>query len=182
MAASLIRIKAKLLLPVPPLEDDEEYVDPRQELVQQLLEYRRYKEVATDFGELESRNRDFYALSNYHFRDDAGETEDDEAAADEVTLYDLMAAFVQVLRRVPPKTQHTVETIPVTIEEQADFIMQLLLQNDRVQFSDLLQHIQERVVLIVTFVALLELVRRQELTLSQNQPFSEIWIHKNHAR
>ena len=180
MAATLIRIKAKMLLPVPPLEEDEEYVDPRQELVQQLIEYQRYKDVAAGLGELEAQNRNFFALANYGFKDDEVLEEEDDTVG-EVSLYDLMAAFLQVLRRVPPKTQHTVETIPVTIEEQSAFILDILVKQGRFQFSDLLQYIKERIVLIVTFVAILEMVKRQEVQLLQANPFSEIWIQKKDA-
>jgi segregation and condensation protein A len=176
MAATLIRIKAKMLLPKPPVEDDEEEMDPRQELVQQLIEYQRYKEVAWNLGDLEQEQRHFFPLTNYQFHDDDVRAEEEEEPGREVSLFELMAAFVEVLKHVPPKTEHTVTRIPVTIEEQSEYILTMLAENRKILFTDLLKEIKERIILIVTFVALLEMVKRKQLKLDQSQPFSEIWI------
>jgi segregation and condensation protein A len=86
--------------------------------------------------------------------------------------------FVEILKRVPPKTTHTVEQIPVTIEEQSEYILEVLAQRERVLFTELLEKVDERIVLIVTFVAILELVKNDKLRLNQSKPFSEIWIVK----
>lgn len=180
MAATLIRIKARLLLPRPEQEDEDEE-DPREELVQRLLEYQRFKEVARDLAEIEREQRDYFAGINYVFHDEDAEEEEQESLPDkQVSLYDLMSVFVEVLKRVPPITEHTVEQIPVTIEDQADFVLKFLDQKEQVLFRDLLlTQVKEKIILIVTFIAILELVRSKKIHLNQNQPFSEIWIRKN---
>jgi segregation and condensation protein A len=175
MAATLIRVKAQMLLPKPEV-DEEEVEDPRAELVRRLLEYQRFKEVAAELDDLEQTQSNFYPKLNYAF--DAAEVAADETEGRNVTLYDLMAVFMDVLKRVPPPSQHTVERIPVTIEEQSAFILDYLEKRGPAQFTDLMAQIKERIILIVTFVALLELVKSKRLQLTQNQPFSEIWIRK----
>jgi len=176
MAATLIRIKARLLLPVPE-SDEEEAEDPREELVQRLLEYQRFKEVATDIGEIETEHRNYFQAANFVFEDEETPEEAETLPEKAVTLYDLMAVFVDVLKRAPVVEAHTVESIPVTIEEQADFILNYVGNKERVLFKDLLMaQITDKIVLIVTFVAILELVRNKKIFLNQNQPFSEIWI------
>jgi segregation and condensation protein A len=164
-----------MLLPKPEV-DEEEVEDPRAELVRRLLEYQRFKEVAAELDDLEQTQSNFYPKLNYAF--DAAEVAADETEGRNVTLYDLMAVFMDVLKRVPPPSQHTVERIPVTIEEQSAFILDYLEKRGPAQFTDLMAQIKERIILIVTFVALLELVKSKRLQLTQNQPFSEIWIRK----
>jgi len=179
MAATLIRIKAQMLLPKPELEDDEEAEDPRQELVQRLLEYQRFKESAEELRLLENQHRDYFKLANYEFLDDEQTEEAEPLGKDDVTLYDLMSVFVEVLKRVPPVVEHTVEKIPVTIEDQAKVVLDYLNTENRVLFKDLLlKHVKEKIILIVTFIAILELVKNKQVALSQNQPFAEIWISK----
>lgn len=178
MAATLIRIKAKMLLPKPELEDDEEEEDPRQELVQRLLEYQRYKEVAGHLGEYEIGQRDYYSAANLTVDLD-DEQEIEEEVGDEVTLFELMSVFVDVMKRMPAPSEHVVERIPVTIDDQTKYILSFVESKDQVLFTELLAQIKERIVLIVTFVALLELVKNKRLKLNQNKPFAEIWLQKN---
>lgn len=177
MAASLIRIKAQMLLPKPELEE-EEAEDPREELVQRLLEYQGYKDVAGELSQFEKEQRVFYPRANFSFSFDEDESDEEDLLGREVGLFDLMSAFVEVLKRVPPITHHTVERIPVTTEEQSAFILDYLEKKGRAQFTDLMTQMKERIILIVTFVALLDLVKKKQLSLSQNRPFSEIWIQK----
>ena len=175
MAATLIRIKAKMLLPRPETEE-EEVDDPRQELMQRLLEYQSFKEVASHLDDLEDTQSHFYLRQNYGFETD--QAPEEEEPGREVSMFDLMAAFVEILKRAPTIAQHTVERIPVTVEEQADFILDYLEKHETVLFTELMTQIKERIVLIVTFVAILDLVKNNRLQLSQSQPFSEIWLKK----
>ncbi len=179
MAATLIRIKAQMLLPKPELEDDEEAEDPREELVRRLLDYQRYKEVAWEISDLEKEQRQHFARSDYSFYfEDDPDLEEEELLGKEVSIFDLMSVFSEVIKRIPPHTEHTVEQIPVTIEEQAEVIMALVEKQERVLLTEMLQQIKERIVVIVTFVALLDLVKSKQLQLNQNNPFAEIWIRK----
>lgn len=178
MAATLMRIKVQMLLPRPALEE-EEIEDPRQELVQRLLEYQRYKEVAKNLEDFENKQRHFYPRSYFDFDLDGDSSEHDDAIGRNVTLYDLMAAFVEILKRVPATTPHTIERITVTIEDQSRFILTFLERRERALISELFAQMNERIMMIVTFVALLELVKNKHVRLDQNKPFSEIWVRKN---
>lgn len=178
MAATLIRIKVQMLLPKPELEE-EEAEDPREELVRRLIEYQRYKEVAHEISDLEIEQRKHFPKRNFDFNlEEYQQPNEEELLGKEVSMFDLMAVFVDVMKRIPPQSQHTVEQIPVTIEEQAELIMHQLEKYERVLLTDLLQKIKERIVVVVTFVALLDLVKNKQLQLNQNRPFAEIWIRK----
>lgn len=174
MAATLIRIKAKMLLPKPELEEDEEAEDPREELVQRLLEYQRYKEVAWAIGDREKEQREFFPIDNFTFVSE--DNDEAETPEKEVSLFELMTVFIEMMKRTPQVSEHTVERIPVTIEDQSTFILSSLENREQILFTELFAQIKERIILIVTFVALLELVKNKRLTLNQNTPFSEIWI------
>ncbi len=178
MAATLMRIKAQMLLPGPVLEG-EEVEDPRTELVQKLIEYQRYKEVAGNLAQFEQKQRGFYPRGYFDFDLDKDSTVEDEAVQHDVSLYDLMAAFVEILKKVPASSHHTVERIPVTIEEQSQFILDYLESHDPALISELFAQMTERIIVIVTFVALLELVKSKRVRLEQNKPFAEIWIQKS---
>ncbi|MCG8608568.1 segregation/condensation protein A [bacterium] len=178
MAATLIRIKAQLLLPKPELED-EEVEDPREELVQRLLEYQSYKEVAGSLSEFESSQRGLYSRGFFEFEYNEDEEPGEALGAGEVTLFNLMAAFVDVMKRIPPITQHEVEHIPATIEDQSDFVLGYLDKHGESPFTEIMAEIKERIILIVTFVAILELVKGKQIILNQSKPFSDIWIRRN---
>ncbi|MDZ7288515.1 MAG: segregation/condensation protein A [candidate division KSB1 bacterium] len=181
LAATLIRIKAQMLLPRPPEESEEEEEDPRQELVRRLLEYQRYKEVAGHLAEFEVHERDFFPrghlelnLDGYDFSDWAT----DGGAAGTVSLFDLMTVFKQVLMRVPKEIQHKVENIPVSVEEQIEYILQELHINKQLLFMTLLQRLPSKIYIIVTFIALLEMIKRGMAVATQSGPFGEIWISR----
>lgn len=177
MAATLIRIKVQMLLPRPELEG-EEAEDPREELVRKLLEYQRFKEVAQNLGEIEVKQRGLYPRSLFEFEFAEAQEAADENPVHEVTLYDLMAVFVEMLKKVPPRNQYTVAQIPVSVEEQSAFIMDYLEKHEKALFTDMLAQFSERIFLIVTFISLLELVRSKQVKLNQSSPFAEIWIRK----
>jgi segregation and condensation protein A len=178
VAATLIRIKAQLLLPRNPEEQEEEEEDPRQELVRRLLEYQQYKEVALQLGQFEFRERDFFGLG-YRDYDFSDEPPDYSELSGQVSLFDLMAAFKRVLMRVPKEGQHRIEQIPVTVEDQIDYILQELQVSHQLLFVALLQKLPSKVYIIVTFLALLEMMRRGAISATQSSPFGEIWIQKN---
>lgn len=177
LAATLIRIKAQMLLPKPPEESEEEEEDPRQELVRRLLEYQRYKEVAGHLGEFEISERDFYPRGHFDL-DFAHPDFSDWATPGEVSLFDLMTVFKQVLMRIPKDLQHKVERIPISVEEQIEYVLQELQISKQLLFINLLQKLPSKIYMIVTFIALLEMIRRGLVVATQSGPFGEIWINQ----
>ncbi|PIQ86458.1 MAG: segregation/condensation protein A [Candidatus Omnitrophica bacterium CG11_big_fil_rev_8_21_14_0_20_45_26] len=178
MAATLIYIKSKMLLPNETLEDDEEGTDPREELVRKLLEYQAFKEAAKSLESMESeRSRIFTRqLSDYYLKnlspEDAGI---DTFSAD---LYDLLQAFHSVLSQVPKIKFHEVYEEIISIEEKIDYIKQRLNTEAVVSFRQLFGEKFTRNEVIATFLALLEIVRSKFARVKQSESFGEINIER----
>ena len=180
LAATLIRIKAKMLLPRPQSDEEEEIVDPRLELVSRLLEYKRFKDLAIKFSDLEDTQSKVFSRGYYEEIEPGleGGIELDE----DVTLFSLISAFKQVLDRVPKETFHHVEIIQTSLEEQIDYILNRLIKGKQITFFELVSHIRDRIIVVVTFMALLELIKRGELITRQSKAFGEIWIVRKSDR
>jgi len=179
LAATLIRIKAQMLLPKSPESEEVEEEDPRQELVRRLLEYQRYKEVAEHLSVFEANERYFYARGHLDLNFDDNDFSDWlDYSKGNVSLFDLMAVFKQVLMRVPKELQHKVERLPISVEEQIEYIQQELQIGKRLLFISLLQKLPGKIYMIVTFIALLEMMRRGMATATQSGPYGEIWINQ----
>ncbi len=179
MAATLIRIKVQMLLPKPQLaEDEEEIVDPRLELVTKLLEYKRYKEVAHKLHEFEDKEWDLYPR-NYFNLDGEEQVPEELTPSGDVNLFTLIHAFKSILDKVPKETFHEIKDIEVTTEEQIEYIMELVNRLEQISFIELIAKLRNRIIMIVTFVALLELIKRSQVIVKQAIPFGEIWIRKH---
>ncbi|MDZ7377179.1 MAG: segregation/condensation protein A, partial [candidate division KSB1 bacterium] len=160
------------LLPRPQTEDEEEVVDPRLELVTRLLEYKRFKELATKLADLEEAQS--HVFPRGHYEEVVQETGIE--LTEDVTLFSLISAFKQVLDRMPKPGFHHVEIIQISLEEQIEYILKRLENGKPITFFDLVAHQHDRIVLVVTFIALLELIKRGELLVRQSKTFGEIWI------
>jgi segregation and condensation protein A len=177
MASTLMQIKAKMLLPKEENTDDTpEENDPRAELVRRLLEYKRYKEAAAELGQMSEAQ--YYLYRRQYFDADAKALPAPEDEFRNVTLFDLLAAFSKALRRVPkaPFT-HNIIRESVTIEQQAQYIMALFDYHAELTFSELITS-DDRLVLVTTFLALLELMRSHAVAVRQSEHFGEIVIYQ----
>jgi segregation and condensation protein A len=147
--------------------------------VRRLLEYQRYKEVAEHLSVFEANEKFFYPRGHLDLNFDENDFSDwIDYTKGNVSLFDLMAVFKQVLMRVPKDIQHKVERIPVSVEEQIDYIQQELQINKRLLFISLLQKLPSKIYMIITFIALLEMMRRGIATATQSGPYGEIWINQ----
>lgn len=176
MAATLMQIKARMLLPRAAGEDGEEAVDPRMELTQRLLEYRRFKESAEELQhlELDQRERFFRALFRYDVR--SADPEEDDGALRDVTVFSLVMAFHNAMTNMPKITVHEVRTIPWSIEDQGLFLMNFFQGRREYHFTEILGHMQERLQIVVTFVALLELIRAHRVRVAVQSDFNNFRI------
>jgi segregation and condensation protein A len=111
-----------------------------------------------------------------HEREMARGEEKEEPLIQNVTLFDLLTAFKYVLDNMPRVTSHQISLPTVTIEEQIEFVLNALREKKRISFSALMAHQMDRVVVVVTFMALLELIRTHRIRLQQAVVFGEIWI------
>lgn len=176
MAATLIRIKVQMLLPKPEIEEETDDFDPRQELVERLLEYKKYKEAAYELSRRENRQR----LHYYRPENEAqlAQFEVQETIYGQVSLFDLLAAFNESIKRFENEPVHKVIAPTLSVDDQIVFIEELLKNRDQISFSELLQHVHvlSRSVLVATFLALLELITRGTVLVKQKNPFSEILL------
>jgi segregation and condensation protein A len=172
MASTLLHIKSKMLLPKSSVGEEEEEEDPRAELVRRLLEYQRYKQAA---GELEKRpmlDRDVF------IRLDPEESGDDpEEERIEINLFDLLEAFRQVLERVKRESVHEVILEHLSVEDKIQEILTLLQRENRsLAFHRLFPEQVSRRVVVITLLAILELVKMKRIRIFQLAPFETIRI------
>src|SRR5215813_6808702 len=176
MAAVLIHIKSKMLLPRDPAASSEEQEDPRAELVNRLLEHEKFKSAAQMLmqkQQIEDAVRSNPAIRE--FRDAEGT--EPEFAAD---VIDLVKTFQQVLERVRSRPILQVDEETVTVSQMIDYLRRRLSLEDRpLRLKQILQNVQSRTALVCMFLALLELVRLQAIQLRQERLFGEILIRKH---
>ena len=171
MASTLLQIKSKMLLPVSSEEEEEGEEDPRAELVRRLLEYQRYKEAASELEQRPMKDRDFFVRS---VPEDAAEPRQERF---EVNLFELFEAFRQVLARVKSESVHEVQLEPITVEEKIEQILSFLQKEKRsIAFHHLFPENVTRPVVVVTFLAILELVKTKLVRVFQMAPFDTIRV------
>ena len=172
MAATLIHIKSRMLLPVVDDFEDEEGEDPREELIRRLLEYQRYKYAAEMFDQRPKLNRDVF--TSVFTAADIQEGGDEEEIAVPVGIYQLAQAFHQLLRDRPAEVFHEVVHEPLSVASYIDIIGQRLLEQRSVRFCDFFRPSATRNELVVTFLAMLELVKMRMIHIDQGEAFGVI--------
>jgi segregation and condensation protein A len=176
MAATLMQIKSKLLLPAEEQESQEEQEDPRAELVRRLLEYEKFKQIAENLRQKESGQQEVFK------RPKAAEKEDLKGEKEvyfEASIFDLISAFSKALEEVPKEVFYEVFKDEFTIEEKVHYILHLLLEKEQVTLSQLFSQAKNKIEIIVTFLAVLELIRMKEIAAVQRGIFEEIEITRN---
>jgi segregation and condensation protein A len=170
MAATLIHIKSRMLIPPDEEAPSEEQEDPRLELVQRLLEYQRFKEAAGDF-----RNREENWMNVFRREPFSPDEDDAELSLFDISLFDLIDAFKKILDKAPPEISSiTKETL--TVKDRMSVIMEIIEGQETVRFEDLFRDGGTKIQLVVTFVALLELIRLGLARAYQEREFGNIWV------
>jgi segregation and condensation protein A len=179
MAASLMQIKSRMLLPPDPLAGPE-VVDPRQELVDRLKEYEQFKLVAEGLKSKELfRQNLFGRLVDQQKLDEI--KEDAQEIFVEATLFDLINAFSQALRQLPEKKDYQITQEEYTIEGKVHELLHMLVESPRLRLTDLFRRATCKTEIICTFVAILELTRQKEIVIMQQHQFDDIEIVRNVA-
>ncbi|OGX39440.1 MAG: hypothetical protein A3G91_03900 [Omnitrophica WOR_2 bacterium RIFCSPLOWO2_12_FULL_50_9] len=178
MAATLMQIKSRMLLPPDPNQEEAEEEDPRDELARRLLEYKKFKEIADCLQAKETLRRDLFS------RAVDGETtrqfiEEAKEICFEASLFDLINALTDALKKVPEEVIHEIITEEFTVENKLHDILHLLLNQSSVLLSDLFQRSRSKIEIIVTFLAVLELIRLKEIKAVQKRLFEDIEILRN---
>jgi len=173
MASTLMRIKAKLLLPRPEVDDDGEIIDPRTELVQQLVEYKRFKNAAELLRNLSSeRDQQFSRQLEPIIQIDESDIEQNIIL--DVSLFDLARFFKSAMDNMPVVSQLELSREPVQLEQQKEFIFKYFDGDGRLNFSTILNKLESRMEIVVTFLAILDLVREGVCRLNQNEVFGDL--------
>ncbi|MFA6540294.1 MAG: segregation/condensation protein A [Bacteroidota bacterium] len=176
-AAELMQIKAQMLLPNPDGENEEEF-DPRGELVRRLLEYKRWKEKAEELERMQVHQRKLAYRGNFEHDPKVMAVEEDENLLRDVTLFDLIRAFQYAVNKMPRKHVHEINKMNVNIDEQMEYIVNLFREKDVVSLYEIALMMTEKIRIVVTFVAVLELMKQGIIAISQFEPYGDVTIVK----
>ena len=171
MAATLIHIKSRMLLPLTDAEEDEEEgADPREELVRRLLEYQRFKDAADQLERREVLTRDVFVRSV------APAEEVPAPGFREVSVFELLTALKQVLDRLPKDVVHEVMLDKITVREKMTLLLDHLRAQGKTLFESLFAEVKTRMEVVVTFLAMLELVKVRAIRIFQEEATGPIQI------
>lgn len=176
VAATLMQIKSKMLLPQEDVQEEEEE-DPREELVKRLLEYRAFKEAAGDLEAKRLAREDVFTRKTASSEE--GEGEEESGKYFEASLFDLISAFSKVLKEVPKETFHEIIKDEMTVEEKVHELLHLMVKRSSMFFTELFEKAKNKLEIVVTFLALLELIRLKEVVVMQRNIFDDIQIIRN---
>lgn len=174
MASTLMHIKARMLLPRE-IDEKGEEIDPRSELIQALLEYKRYKEMSDELGFFESTQRKINYRGNFS-ADEVENPPEFNILLKNVTVYDLAKAFKKAMDLVKPEVVHQIVKTPVTIDEQMEYLLTTLKESEKT-FIDLVREMKEKIRIVVTFIALLELTKMQKIGIKESEEFNNFILY-----
>ena len=180
VAATLMRIKSKMLLPRPQLDEDGNEIDPREELIKHLMEYKKYKSVIESFQKMESdellkekRGNILKELKSL------AASVNVEAELQDVDLYKLMQVFEKVMKRHDEEKNrpvHQVVQYPYTVEGQKEYIMNELTRKRMLSFTEMVELNPNRVALIFNFLAILEMLALGSLDIQMGEGYNNFWV------
>ena len=174
MASMLLRIKTQMLLPRQINDESLDIEDPRIDLVAQLLEYKKYKSIAYKIKNLHFENKDsFFRNSSKVVYDQSPNASD---FLNEVTLYDISKIFKDAVNNAPTQDSFEIYRETVSLKDQQDFILQQFNNDKILSLKNLVKKLETKLKIIVTFLALLEMIKRSEIICSQKENFEDIEI------
>jgi segregation and condensation protein A len=181
-AATLMKIKSKMLLPRPELNDEGEEIDPREELIRHLLEYKKYKSVIGQLAELEEIRMSKWNRGNVveELRK-MSRVDDVDAEMQHLDLFKLLKIFQKVMYKFASRsdeTTHTVIQYPYTIEQQKKLVLDQLSNQPKIPFTDFIAMKPDKIFVIYTFLAILELLQLSLVTIKIGEGFNNFWVEK----
>jgi segregation and condensation protein A len=180
VAATLMRIKAKMLLPRPELDELGNEIDPREELIAHLLEYKKFKSVIDDLAFMEGSRMQKEKRGNIlkelrHL----SEINNVEAELQDIDLYRLLKVFEKCILRFEEeknKPVHHVQQYPYTIEIQKEYIMNKVKGSEKVSFVSIIEESDSKIAVIYNFLSILELLQLHMITIHIGLGFNNFWI------
>jgi segregation and condensation protein A len=180
VAATLMQIKAKMLLPRPELDPTGNEIDPREELIKHLLEYKKYKSVVATFTELEDQRSQKERRGNIlNEIKIIGERNNVEAELQDLDLYKLLKVYMKVMDKFElekNKPVHTVTPYPYTIESQKAFIINQVNAKKKLAFEEVIQEMPNKIAIIFNFLSILELLQSQLIKITIGDGYNNFWI------
>jgi len=176
MASTLMHIKVRMLLPREVDEKGEE-IDPRAELVQALLEYKRYKEMSEELSLLESEQRKLNFRGNFS-EDEKEAPREYDILLKNITVYDLAKAFKEVIDGIKEVPVHNIVKVNVTIDQQIQFILDKLEEFGELHFLSLVDGMKDKIRIVVTFIALLEMTKMGTIGIKESTEFNDFVLMK----
>jgi segregation and condensation protein A len=174
MAATLMQIKVRMLLPRDETEEGEE--DPRAELVRRLVEYKRFKEVAERMSGIEEESRQVRYRRFFAADTRIRLAEEEDEGLQEITLFNLISAYRRALKNMPRRVIHEVQLLNVSVDEQMSFILDFLRVNGPSSLLAMVAHMTEKIRVVVTVIALLELTKNKVIHISGTAGDDDILI------
>ena len=175
MAATLLQMKSEAMLPTGATTEYDEPMVTREELIRQLLEYKRFKDAAMVLSQQEEIQQDLYTRS---FMEPGFENLELKEFRIEATLFDLLSAFRTVLKVMPEEQLTGLREETVTVQQKIREIQHLFKDRKRVEFASLFPETCSRLEIIVTFLAILELIRTKHIIARQARLFSRLWLYR----
>jgi segregation and condensation protein A len=174
MASTLMHIKVRMLLPREVDEKGEE-IDPRAELIQALLEYKKYKEMSEELAFFETSQRKINFRGNFS-EDEKESPPDYEILLKNVTIFDLAKAFKKAIDNIKPEVFHDIQKVNISIDEQIAFILSRLDELTELHFLTIVDGMKEKIRIVITFVALLELTKMGMIGIKESANFNDFVI------
>ena len=183
VAATLMRIKSKMLLPRLSVDEEGNEIDPREELVEHLIEYKKYKSVISEFSDLEDSRLSKKIRGNLESEvGTIAERAKVESELQDIDLYKLLVVFQNVLSKYENeknKPKHQIFEYPYTITEQKKFLINLLKSKSKISFIRLVEDNPLKILVIYNFLAMLELIQESKIKLSLGNGMNNFWIQKS---
>jgi segregation and condensation protein A len=176
MASTLMHIKVRMLLPRE-IDEKGEEIDPRADLIAALLEYKKYKEMSEELSFFESAQRKVSYRGNFSLDEKVSPPEYDILLKN-VTIFDLTKAFKKAIEGLKPQPVHQINKINITIDEMIQYILDKLDTEIEVHFLKLVENMKEKIRIVITFVALLELTKGGIITIRESNDFNDFVLMK----
>jgi segregation and condensation protein A len=176
MASTLMHIKVRMLLPRE-IDEKGEEIDPRADLIAALLEYKKYKEMSEELSFFETNQRKVSFRGNYSLDEKESPAEYDILLKN-VTIFDLAKAFKRAIEGIKPIVVHEIQKINISIDEQIQYILDRLNNEKEVHFMSLVENMREKIRIVITFVALLELTKMNRVLIKESPDFNDFVLMK----
>jgi len=176
MAATLIQIKAKMML-YKPDDSAEEEEDPRYELVKRLLEYKRFKDASQEFASLEEQQRKVFHRNDFEGDYKIDESIEEDLSIQNLTLYNLIKAYKYAVEHKPKEVIHNIIRLNVSIDEQIEYVNNLCQNQEYVSFLKMIENM-ERMRIVVTFIAILEMAKNGIIGIKINNTLTDFHVFK----